>query len=173
MLDWLETFLTNHQELIGLAIFLIAFIECMALLGLAIPGATMLMIAGAIAGGFGYPLWKAILLGIVGGWLGDMLSYGIGYKLKDRVYQAAVIKNHPKWIDPVLINQLTNIVNDVVFQTYQGKHTISNYQQYLKSLQVITIPFKIGIIQNGEWQAPQYLEKNPNFKGYVVFLQNP
>lgn len=75
--------------------------------------------------------------------------------------------------DPVLINQLTNIVDEVVFQTYQGKHTISNYQQYLKNLQVITIPFKIGIIQNGEWQTPQYLEKNPNFKGYVVFLQNP
>lgn len=74
--------------------------------------------------------------------------------------------------DPSTINQLTPIINEVIFQTYQGRQTISDYQQYLKKLQTITIPFKIGIIQYGEWQRPTYLEKNPNFKGYVVFLQN-
>lgn len=99
MLDWFHAFLTSHQELIGLAIFLIAFLECLALVGLAIPGTTMLVVAGAIAGGFEYSLWKAVLWGIAGGWLGDMISYAIGFKLKDRVYRLAVIKNHPKWIN--------------------------------------------------------------------------
>lgn len=74
--------------------------------------------------------------------------------------------------DITTINQLGTIVDEVVFQSYQGKNTITNYQQYLPKLKEITIPFKIGIIQYGAWQAPSFLTSNPNFKGYVVFLQN-
>lgn len=70
------------------------------------------------------------------------------------------------------INQLANIVDEVVFQTYQGTQTITNYQQYLNKIQHSKIPFKIGLIQQGEWQAPPYLSTNPYFKGYIVFLQN-
>jgi len=39
-------------------------------------------------------------------------------------------------------------------------------------LKRLALPFKIGIIQNGEWQAPADLESHPFFQGYVVFLQN-
>ena len=70
------------------------------------------------------------------------------------------------------VNQLNTLVDEVVFQTYQGKQTIANYQQYLLKVQYIKIPFKIGLIQHGEWQAPPYLTSNPNFKGYIIFLQN-
>lgn len=70
------------------------------------------------------------------------------------------------------INQLDNIVDEVVFQTYQGKQTIPNYQQYLNKIQYSKIPFKIGLIQQGEWQAPPYLNTNTYFKGYIIFLQN-
>lgn len=70
------------------------------------------------------------------------------------------------------IDQLGYIIDEVVFQTYQGKQTITNYQQYLNKIQYSKIPFKIGLIQQGEWQAPSYLNSNPNFKGYILFLQN-
>ena len=32
---------------------------------------------------------------------------------------------------------------------------------------------KIGLVQHGEWQTPPDLSRNPNFKGFVVFLLNP
>lgn len=70
------------------------------------------------------------------------------------------------------INRLKNVVDEVTVQTYQGRRTISTYNTYLPALQRLTIPFKIGLVQNGEWQAPAYLRSNPWFKGYVVFLQN-
>jgi hypothetical protein len=35
------------------------------------------------------------------------------------------------------------------------------------------LPFKIGLIQGGEWQAPGYLQESEWFRGYVVFLRNP
>lgn len=74
--------------------------------------------------------------------------------------------------DPIIINQLSNTVDEIIFQTYQGKETIQDYQVYLKKLEAIKLPFKIGIIQYGNWQPLLSLEKNPYFKGYVVFLQN-
>lgn len=70
------------------------------------------------------------------------------------------------------INQLKTVVNEVTIQTYQGRKSISNYNTYLPALKRLTLPFKIGLIQNGEWQAPKDLESNPWFQGYVVFLQN-
>lgn len=70
------------------------------------------------------------------------------------------------------INQLKNVVDEVVIQTYQGRKTITNCNRYLSALKRITIPFKIGLIQHGAWQAPEDLESNPWFQGYVVFLQN-
>jgi hypothetical protein len=35
------------------------------------------------------------------------------------------------------------------------------------------VPYKIGLTQNGEWQAPKEMADDPDFKGYVVFLLNP
>jgi hypothetical protein len=71
------------------------------------------------------------------------------------------------------INQLKPIINEVVVQTYQGKSTIANYQAYLSRLARLEVPFKIGLVQNGQWDAPRQLSRLPNFKGYVVFLVNP
>ncbi len=74
--------------------------------------------------------------------------------------------------DPKAINGLKHVVDEVVVQTYQGRRTVRNYQVYLPALKRLALPFKIGIIQNGEWEAPAGLESNPFFQGYVVFLQN-
>lgn len=70
------------------------------------------------------------------------------------------------------VNQLKDIVDEVTIQTYQGRKTITNYTAYLSKLKRLTLPFKIGLIQNGEWQAPSDLESNPWFQGYIIFLQN-
>jgi len=70
------------------------------------------------------------------------------------------------------INQLGNIVDEVIIQTYQGRKTITDCYDYLPALHRLTVPFKIGLVQNGEWQAPEGLESNPWFRGYAVFLQN-
>jgi hypothetical protein len=75
--------------------------------------------------------------------------------------------------DPGEVNQLRGIVDEVVVQTYQGRHTIENYSAYLPRVSQLTLPFKIGLIQGGNWNAPEYLATSPWFRGYVVFLQNP
>jgi len=60
-----------------------------------------------------------------------------------------------------------------VLQIYQGRHSIPGYERYLARLDRFRIPFRIGLPQGGEWDAPEGLEANPMFRGYVVFLLNP
>ena len=75
--------------------------------------------------------------------------------------------------NPAELAALRNTIDEIVLQTYQGRRTISNYRTYLASLMRLRIPFKIGLVQGGEWQAPADLAENPWFRGYVVFLLNP
>ncbi|WP_275545571.1 MULTISPECIES: DUF3142 domain-containing protein [unclassified Pseudomonas] len=75
--------------------------------------------------------------------------------------------------DPAALNRLAGVVDEVVMQTYQGHHSIPGYSRYLPSIARLQLPFRIGLIQNGEWQAPDYLQSSPWFRGYVVFLLNP
>ena len=74
--------------------------------------------------------------------------------------------------DPGVLNQLAGTVDEIVIQTYQGRHSIANYAAYLPATQRLRLPFKIGLVQHGDWQAPDYLEALPLFRGYVVFLLN-
>jgi hypothetical protein len=74
--------------------------------------------------------------------------------------------------DPNQVNQLRGIIDEVVVQTYQGRHTIENYSAYLPRVSQLSLPFKIGLIEGGNWDAPDYLATSPWFRGYVVFLQN-
>nr|WP_025131703.1 DUF3142 domain-containing protein [Pseudomonas sp. PH1b]BFD38865.1 DUF3142 domain-containing protein [Pseudomonas sp. FFPRI_1] len=75
--------------------------------------------------------------------------------------------------DPQAIGQLKGVVDEVVVQTYQGRTSIPDYARYLPRLDRMGLPYKVGLIQGGEWQEPESLRASPWFKGYVVFLQNP
>lgn len=75
--------------------------------------------------------------------------------------------------DPAAIAQLNGVVDEVVVQTYQGRQSIPDYAAYLPRMNRLGLPFKIGLIQGGEWETPGYLKGSEWFRGYVVFLQNP
>ncbi|MDO5542723.1 MAG: DUF3142 domain-containing protein [Acinetobacter sp.] len=61
-------------------------------------------------------------------------------------------------------------IDEIAIQTYQGSTTIPNYANYLAKISQLKLPYKIGVVQHGQWQAPSHLTKDPNFKGYIVFL---
>jgi hypothetical protein len=75
--------------------------------------------------------------------------------------------------DPAQLQGLGTVVDEVVLQTYQARRTIPGYENYLRRLGTLTIPFRIGLVQGGSWTEPPELRNNPHFKGYVVFLLNP
>jgi Protein of unknown function (DUF3142) len=75
--------------------------------------------------------------------------------------------------DSADLNALASVVDEVVLQSYQGRSTVPGYEAYLARLSRLDMPFKIGLVQNGEWRAPTSLARDPDFHGYVVFLLNP
>ena len=75
--------------------------------------------------------------------------------------------NHNK---PQTFARLAGSVDEVVLQTYQGRSTIPHYQHYMQQLSQLSIPFKIGLVAGGGWQANSRIEQHPGFKGYVVFI---
>lgn len=66
-------------------------------------------------------------------------------------------------------------VDELVVQSYQGRHTVENYPAYLPALTRLRIPFKLGLVQNGsrEPQAEAQLHSSPWYRGTVVFLLRP
>ena len=74
--------------------------------------------------------------------------------------------------DPEGLNALAGVVDEVILQTYQGRRTIPRYEAYLARLGRLKSPFKIGLVEGGEWTPPPGLAANRWFRGYVVFLKN-
>lgn len=72
--------------------------------------------------------------------------------------------------DPAGLNRLAGTVDEVVIQIYQGRRVIPGYQGYLARLDRLPIPFRVGLLEGGEWRPPPNLATNPRFMGYVVFL---
>ena len=67
-----------------------------------------------------------------------------------------------------------NNINEMIIQTYQGSTTIPNYEAYLHKISKLKLPYKIGVVQRGEWDTKLNFKEDPNFQGYVVFLlRNP
>lgn len=65
-------------------------------------------------------------------------------------------------------------VDELVVQSYQGRHTVANYRAYLPALSGLTIPWKVGIVQHGIWDKEQesQFSQSPWFRGMVVFMLN-
>jgi hypothetical protein len=74
-------------------------------------------------------------------------------------------------IDPATLDRLKGVVDELVIQTYQGRRTIPGYDAYMPNLNRLALPFKVGLVEGGDWQEPPGLAGNPWFRGYVVFLQ--
>jgi len=74
--------------------------------------------------------------------------------------------------DPAGLRALAGVVDEVVLQIYQGRHVIPGYEAYLRKLDRLDIPFRIGLLEGGDWDPPEDLAANPWFKGFVVFLVN-
>ena len=72
--------------------------------------------------------------------------------------------------DPAALAALAGTVDEVAIQTYRGRATIPGYDAYLRKLDGFPIPFRVGLVEGGDWREPAGLAANPGFRGHVVFL---
>ena len=68
---------------------------------------------------------------------------------------------------------LAGLVDEIVVQTYQGRHTIPGYDRYLARLDRLDLPYRVGIVADGGWREPATLRRDPHYRGTVEFLLAP
>ena len=97
-LDSLTLWLGAHPEWLALAVFLIAFVECLAIAGIIVPGTVVLFAVAVLAGRGALTLGEVLLLGYLGGLLGDAVSYFLGRRFHQQIRQLPLLRTHPEWI---------------------------------------------------------------------------
>lgn len=75
--------------------------------------------------------------------------------------------------DPAALARLRGVVDEIVVQSYQGRHTIPGYDAYLARLGRVPVPFRVAVVEGGEWREPAFLRATPAYRGTVVFLLPP
>ena len=98
-LDSMIAWLGQHPEWLGWAIFWMACCECLALVGILLPGTIALFGLGVLAGGGVLSLGETLLLALCGGLLGDALSYAIGRRFHQRIRRLPLLRSHPEWLN--------------------------------------------------------------------------
>ena len=97
-LDSLTGWLSANPQWLGLAIFLVACIECLAIAGIIVPGTVLLFAVAVLAGSGTFSLGETLLLGFLGGLLGDALSYTVGKYFHQNIRRLPLLRHHPEWI---------------------------------------------------------------------------
>jgi undecaprenyl-diphosphatase len=97
-LDSITGWLAANPSWLSVAIFVVAFIECLAIAGIIVPGTVLLFAVAALAGSGVLPLGEVLLLGFVGGLLGDAVSYFLGRRFHQNIRRLPGLRHHPEWI---------------------------------------------------------------------------
>jgi undecaprenyl-diphosphatase len=97
-LDSLSAWLTANPEWLGLAVFLIACTECLAIAGILVPGTLLLFAVAVLAGNGALSLGATLALAYCGGLLGDLLSYAIGRYFHQDIRRLPGLRHHPQWL---------------------------------------------------------------------------
>lgn len=95
LLDWIA----GHQTWAGIVVFLIAFTESLAIVGLFIPGAILMLAVGALIGTGTLPFWTTFWWAVAGAVAGDGISYWAGHYYKDQLRNVWPFSRYPALLD--------------------------------------------------------------------------
>lgn len=93
--EQLLAFMREYDDLIEVAIFLLAFAESIIFASVFVPSSIIFVAVGALEGAANGPLFAMIVAGAFGALAGDIVSFAIGVRLRDRLAYMWPLKNHP------------------------------------------------------------------------------
>ncbi|MFD2229319.1 bifunctional DedA family/phosphatase PAP2 family protein [Alkalimarinus sediminis] len=88
--------LQAHQGWVAFAIFIVSFVESLAIAGVIVPGVMLLFMVAAVAGGGALSLEAALICAFAGAVLGDGISFFIGRYFKASIAQVWPVSRYPK-----------------------------------------------------------------------------
>ncbi|MCE9874173.1 MULTISPECIES: DedA family protein [Hafniaceae] len=96
---YLQHLVTQSVTYSLIAVFLVAFLESLALVGLLLPGTVMMATLGALIGSGQVNFYYAWGVGILACFAGDWISYFIGRAFKDPLHRWSFIKKNKALLD--------------------------------------------------------------------------
>lgn len=87
-----------HPQLTGLIVGIIAFSESLAFVGLIMPGAALMLAAGALIGAGLVGFWNIYAWAVGGAILGDGISYWLGHHYREHLRELRIVRRHPQWL---------------------------------------------------------------------------
>lgn len=132
--NWLQQIMQALPEggLYVLLLFFIAFFESLPMIGLAMPGSTLIVLAGFLVVHGKSNLTAVIITTTLGALIGDLLSFWLGARFGSRLLNRKSFRKHRK-----LINQA-----EIFFAAHGGKSIF--FARFLGPIRGIT-PFIAGL----------------------------
>ncbi|MES2662956.1 MAG: bifunctional DedA family/phosphatase PAP2 family protein [Pseudomonadota bacterium] len=97
--QWLEKLAQQSPELIAYLVGCIAFLESLAVIGLLIPGVIIISGFSILAGQLDLPFLPLWISATLGAFLGDSLSFLLGFHLRTTIYSWKIFQRHPTWLE--------------------------------------------------------------------------
>ncbi|MGD9109116.1 MAG: VTT domain-containing protein [Gammaproteobacteria bacterium] len=88
--------LHQHAQWGGVAAFVIAFAESVAIVGSIVPGSVTMTAVGVLIGSGVLPIWTTLIWAISGAFFGDGISYLLGFHFKDKIRCCWPFSRYPK-----------------------------------------------------------------------------
>ena len=99
LLDSLITWVNAHPHWAGVVVFLVAFSESLAVVGMIVPGVVMMFAAGALVGSGAVEFQGIYWWAVAGAVLGDGLSFWVGHHYKEHLCSMWPFSKHPQMLD--------------------------------------------------------------------------
>jgi len=92
------SWITQHPHWALAGVFLVASGESLAVVGLIVPGAAVMVAAGALVALGALEFWPTLLAAVAGAIAGDGISYWLGHHYRDRLRSVWPFRSHPDWL---------------------------------------------------------------------------
>lgn len=99
MQDFVEHFITQSTTYALIAVWLVAFLESLALVGLLMPGTVFMAALGALIGSGQIGLYQAWIVGTFGCLVADWISFWLGWRFKKPLHRWSFLKKQKAWLD--------------------------------------------------------------------------
>ncbi|MEM7749138.1 MAG: DedA family protein [Pseudomonadota bacterium] len=91
----LLTFMREYDELIEVIMFILAFAESIIFASVFVPSSVIFVAVGALEGAANGPLVTIIIAGALGALAGDIVSFAIGVRLRDKLPDMWPLTKYP------------------------------------------------------------------------------
>ncbi len=135
LLDWVST----HTLWAGIAVFLVAFSESVAIIGLLVPGVMMMFGFGALIATGALAFWPVFWFAVGGAVAGDGLSFWLGRHYQGQLREIWPFRSHPRSL----------LLGIDFFQKYGGKSVAIG--RFFGPVRAV-IPLVAGMLGMGPWR---------------------